>query len=493
MKKYLLPKLFNPLFIMVILSVSSCSSMKYKQNTQPRPVGQKSEDIDSNKTYFPLENYPQEIEHWIPTTARNSDISVISQAGQKKYFSHLLSKYYGMDEQGKSPWNASYIVHILNNNPEKNRDASIRQSLSPESISWGANFRQNSARWKAEIKNNSMGVISTVYRASSRAITVRETLVRALPTELPAYHDPRRAGEGYPFDYLQMSSIQSATPIYILTESQDKAWRYIISPAVTGWVKSEDIAMVSPDFVNQWTTLAMKNVGTFIQQPVSVYQGEQFYFHARPGTILPFEHHRSGAFSVLIPVRNTEGNARIKSIILHQDVFTAMPWPMTRNNIATLMKSMSGLPYGWGNTLFYNDCSSEIRSLMMPFGILLPRNSAAQIKSTAHMVDLSNESLKNRIAWLEKHGRAFTTLIYLPGHIMLYIGNSEINGKSVPMTYQNLWALRPKDKDSRSIIGSSVFFPLLEMYPERPEMISLADKKTFKIGFLDIGDDNESR
>ncbi|MCS3431573.1 cell wall-associated NlpC family hydrolase [Klebsiella sp. BIGb0407] len=414
----------------------------------------------------------------------------MSQNSQEKYFSRLLSKYYGMGGRDKSPWNSSYIAYILKNKPEKNRDASIRQSLSPESLSWGANFRRNSTRWKNEIKSNSMGVISTIYQASSRAITVRETQVRALPTEQPAYHDPRRAGEGYPFDYLQMSSIQAATPVYILAESQDKAWRYVISPAVTGWVKSDDIATVSPAFVNQWTNLAMKNAGTFIRQPVSVHQGKQFYFHARPGTILPFKHHLSGYFSALIPVRKADGRALIKSISLHQDVFAAMPWPMTRTNIATLMKSMSGLPYGWGNTLFYNDCSSELRSLMMPFGILLPRNSAAQIKSTARMVDLSKESLENRIAWLEKHGRAFTTLIYLPGHIMLYIGNSQINGESVPMTYQNLWALRPKDKESRSIIGSSVFFPLLATYPERPEMVSLADKKEFKLGFLEIGDDN---
>lgn len=59
------------------------------------------------------------------------------------------------------------------------------------------------------------------------------------------------------------------------------------------------------------------------------------------------------------------------------------------------------------------------------------------------------------------------------------------------MTYQNLWALRPKDIESRSIVGSSVFFPLLASYPESPEMVSLADKKEFKLGFLETGDDNE--
>ena len=491
MKDYLLLKLFKPLFLTGILFLTACSSVEHQQSLVPHPVGGGLNCIDSNKTYFPLENYPQEIEYWLPATAKNNDISVISQVKQKKYFSRLLSKYYGMGERDKSPWNARYIAHILNNEPEKNRDASIRLLLSPESITWGANFRRNSARWKYEIKNNSMGVISTIYLPSSRAITVRETRVRALPTEQPAYKDHRRAGEGYPFDYLQMSAIQPATPVYILTESQDKAWRYVISPAVTGWVKSEDIATVSPAFIKRWTTLARKNSGTFIQQPVSVHQGKQFYFLARMGTILPFERHRSGYFSALIPVRTADGRALIRSVYLSQKVFAAMPWPMTRTNIVTLMKSMTGRPYGWGNTLFYNDCSSELRNLMMPFGILLPRNSAAQIKSTARVVDLSNESLQDRIAYLEKHGRAFTTLIYLPGHIMLYIGNSQINGKSVPMTYQNLWALRPKNTESRSIIGSSVFFPLLATYPERPEMVSLADKEEFKLGFLEIGDDNE--
>ncbi len=491
MKGYLLLKLFKSIFLAVILFLSACSSGVHQQSSVPQAAEKKSDDIDANKTYFPLGNYPQEVEHWIPATAKGNDTSLMSQAYQKKYFSRLLSKYYGIGEGDKSPWNARYIAHILKNKPEKNRDASIRQSLLPESLSWGANFRQNTARWKDEIRNNSTGAISTVYQASSRAITVRETLVRALPTEQPAYHNPRRAGEGYPFDYLQMSAIQPATPIYILTESQDKAWRYVISPAVTGWIKSEDIATVSPAFVKQWTTLAMKNSGTFIQQPVPVHQSKQFYFLARLGTILPFEHHRSGYFSALIPVRKADGSALIKSVYLSQDVFTAMPWPMTRTNVATLMKSMSGMPYGWGNTLFYNDCSSELRSLMMPFGILLPRNSAAQIKSTARMVDLSKENLQDRIAYLEKHGRAFTTLIYLPGHIMLYIGNSQINDKSVPMTYQNLWALRPKDIESRSIVGSSVFFPLLASYPESPEMVSLADKKEFKLGFLETGDDNE--
>lgn len=73
------------------------------------------------------------------------------------------------------------------------------------------------------------------------------------------------------------------------------------------------------------------------------------------------------------------------------------------------------------------------------------------------MVDLSQANTDERLRYLKEHGKPFTTLVYIPGHIMLYIGNAAINGRSVPMTYQNIWGLRPADSKSRSIIGGAVF------------------------------------
>lgn len=149
------------------------------------------------------------------------------------------------------------------------------------------------------------------------------------------------------------------------------------------------------------------------------------------------------------------------------------------------MKSMSSMPYGWGNYNFYNDCSAEMRSLMMPFGIFLPRNSAAQIQAAARIVDLSQENTRARLRYFTEHGRPFSTLVYIPRHIMLYIGNTVINGQNVPMTYQDIWGLRPVDSDSRSIIGGSVFLPLFASYPENPGLMSLAGKAQFKLGFIE--------
>ena len=110
-----------------------------------------------------------------------------------------------------------------------------------------------------------------------------------------------------------------------------------------------------------------------------------------------------------------------------------------------------------GNDNFNNDCSAELRSLLMPFGVFLPRNSAAQIEAASRVVDLSQANTDERLRYLKEHGKPFTTLVYIPGHIMLYIGNAAINGRSVPMTYQNIWGLRPADSKAAALSAAQSF------------------------------------
>ncbi|MGL5007436.1 MAG: SH3 domain-containing protein [Plesiomonas sp.] len=441
--------------------------------------------IDPTKNLFPMANYPQSVEQWLPPDSSDVQTPVLDAATQQRYFAVLKSHYFGLGKDEQSPWNASYITSVLHGGAEKKRDATINQLLARQSLSWGSNFKMNPDRWKEEVRNNAQTTMQAHYLPAAREIAIRETLVRVLPTDDPAYDDPRKAGQGYPFDTLQMSSIRAGAPAYVLAQSNDKRWKYVISPSVTGWVHSEDLAYVEQAFINEWVSLAQKQMGAFIKEPVSVYEGDQYYFTARPGTILPFKTQQSDHFLVAVPVRNVNGAAQIRWVTLKDDEFAAMPWEMTPRNIAILMKSMSGRTYGWGNYNFYNDCSAELRSLFMPFGIFLPRFSGDQIQAATRVVDLSQKSIDERIDYLKEHGKPFTTLIYIPGHIMLYIGNSVIHGQDTPMTYQNLWGLRPSDSSSRSIVGGTVFFPLLSAYPENPKLVSLADRVQFKLGFFE--------
>lgn len=488
MKKEQIQKRIKPLFLMVFSLLSACNTSVFRPDgndvasTAPRA----KDYIDQTKSLFPLSDYSQSVDKWLPA-GEDRYRPVITHAAQQRYFSDLKSRYFGSGPNEKSPWNPSYITSVLHNRgPGKVRDASIRKYLGDKSISWGENFRIHPERWKQEIKDNATTVIEQIYRPSGRGIVVRETLVRVLPTTEPAYDNPRQAGQGYPFDNLQMSSVRPGTPVYVFTASRDRRWKYVLSPTVTGWVHSDDVAEADQQFVTEWRALAGKQTGAIIKEPVSVYEGEQYYFTARPGTILPFRSKHSGFFDVFVPVRKSDGRAQIRQVSLKDQDYVAMPWEMTPDNMATLMKSMSGRPYGWGNLNFHNDCSAEMRSLMMPFGIFLPRNSAAQIQAMPRIVDLSDKNTDERLRYLTEHGRPFSTLIYIPGHIMLYTGNAVINNQVVPMTYQNIWGLRPGNSASRSIIGGAVFFPLLASYPENPGLASLAANAQFKLGFFEL-------
>ena len=217
--------------------------------------------------------------------------------------------------------------------------------------------------------------------------------------------------------------------------------------------------------------------GAFIQQPVSVQEGELFYFTARHGTVLPFYRHRQGVFSVAVPVRREEGRAQIRRIDLTEGVCRHAVANDARPSChADAFDERQALRLG--NDNFNNDCSAELRSLLMPFGVFLPRNSAAQIEAASRVVDLSQANTDERLRYLKEHGKPFTTLVYIPGHIMLYIGNAAINGRSVLMTYQNIWGLRPADSKAAAL-SAAQSFPASGYLPEDPELTSLAGKAQF--------------
>ena len=163
------------------------------------------------------------------------------------------------------------------------------------------------------------------------------------------------------------------------------------------------------------------------------------------------------------------------------------PWPYTPGNVARLWKQLLGRPYGWGNLNLNNDCSGELKNFFTPFGLWLPRHSSSQ-REIGPTLDFSALGLAERMQAMAKFAQPYRTLIWIEGHIMLYLGpirqaDGRANGF---MTYQNLWGLRPKEgPDYRSIVGCSVLFPVLDSDPEAPELDSLANKRRLVITQLD--------
>ena len=185
----------------------------------------------------------------------------------------------------------------------------------------------------------------------------------------------------------------------------------------------------------------------------------------------------------------TSGRATLEPARLPAGTGVAQPWPYTPRHAARLWRTLLGRPYGWGNTGFQNDCSAELKQFFAPFGLWLPRHSSDQ-KDVGRTHDLGGLALHARLEALERTGRPYRSLVWIRGHVMLYLGpvRHQAEGATATgfMTYQNLWGLRPSElPDERAVIGGSVLFPVLDRYPERPDLRSLADGDTFVVTNLD--------
>ncbi|MGC2959836.1 SH3 domain-containing protein [Paraburkholderia graminis] len=483
-----------------------------------------------NLTLFPLAAYDQNVDHWLEPDSAGYDKPFLSPADQQAHFQALYARYFGTGTSAPSPWNSAYVTMRVYR--QQGADVAALQQRriarfdntgkSGAGIGYGENFRPHDKAWIDAIARN-MNVAqftdAPVYQPARRAIATTNLMVRELPTTDPSFYDHRLAGEGYPFDNLQISAVRPGTPLYVLGTSVDGAWHYVQTPDVQGWVRSDGVGMASERFVDSWRAASAKSLGAVIGafSPVRDSRGV-FRFEAPAGTLLPLVaasadravrgrmRASAPAFdvssndnetgmdanaapppptprTVLVPARGAEGEALIRTAELDDTQIAPMPLAATPRHLATLMKALIGRPYGWGNSGLYNDCSSELQSIFATFGVWLPRHSSTQM-SAGRMIDLSASTPAQRLDYLAAHGVPLRTLIYIGGHVMLYIGNTTRNGVTVPVVYQDIWGLRPSDNSRRAVIGGSVILPLLEHIPEDATLQSLAGTPTFQISIL---------
>lgn len=445
-----------------------------------------------NLSIFPLDHYDQNISHWISPTNPNYDQPLISKAAQQAHF----NDFYEHDFGGESPWDAKNMAEILK---QKDFSAEVMKKLNqfdnqnktPSEIQYGENFQASSEEWIQKIRNNiDLSQLNGLhYQANHRGITVQNLNARLLPTADPRFLSYRIAGEGYPFDNLQNSALWVGTPVYILAETKDHAWLLVQTPEYVSWVPSEGVRHVSAVFVEAWQHAAKKNLAAITRPQTGVFGSTgQFLTETYTGSVFPAKKIQQKT-ELLFPAATSGSNAKIQTVSVNQDDVVLMPWALTRHHMADVMQALIGRPYGWGGLYFYNDCSAELKSLFTPFGIWLPRASDEQAESGATVWDLSSASAKDRIQDLMQYGHPFLTIVYIGGHVVLYLGNypnpRSAKHEPIAMTYQNVWGLKPASMDKRAIIGGSVLFPLLLKYPEDESLNSLASTHYFIISNLD--------
>ena len=280
-----------------------------------------------------------------------------------------------------------------------------------------------------------------------KAITTRRTSVKALPTSTAFFRDPKKTGEGFPFDYNQNSALHINVPLYISHYSKDKRWVYVRASYSFGWVKISDLTVVNNDFIKKFKT---GNYAMTIKDNLRLYDDKK---RARSivklGALFPIS--KNGK-QYLTAKQNSLGQGRIHKVnVATPRIIAKKPLPFTAKNVAMLAKEFYGEPYGWGGSYECRDCSATTRDFLGPFGIFLRRNSSKQAKdgsSTTYIKGLSKKTKKRKII---QKAEPFRSLLHVPGHIVLYLGQY----KGEPVIMHTYWGIRKKNR-SKLITGRTI-------------------------------------
>jgi hypothetical protein len=289
------------------------------------------------------------------------------------------------------------------------------------------------------------------------AIITRNTAMRVLPSLRPFFLDPTKPGEGFPFDYFQNSALWMGTPVYVCHESLDRAWLFVETAVVNGWVRSEDVAVADAAFCASYETRSMVAL-TLDDTPLLGAGG--FLGQTHIGAIFPLHGQTAQGLTVRVPVRSADGRAEVGLATLNPLQAAPMPLPLTSRAVAGLADAMSGQLYGWGGMFENRDCSSTLRDLFLPFGVWLPRNSGQQAREGGLLVPLEKMDASAKLAAIRARGVPFASFISLPGHIGLYLGT---DGRGEPLMLHNIWGVRtilPDGGEGRAVVGRLVISTL---------------------------------
>ena len=365
--------------------------------------------------------------------ARNSDIEVLATTANDNSFNStevskdFFNKYF-------KPWNSTKVSF-------PKLEAMWGQSYKNKKV-YLENHQLATASWfDKQIENSNFNDYNILPK---KAITLKNVNIRVLPTNSPMFYDPTQPGEGFPFDYNQNSSLKINTPIIVSHLSKDRAWAYIESSTVGGWVEIGTIAFVDNDFIQEFKT---SNYFVSVKEKFPIYD-PIFREYVKVATIFPKKNNK-----YIIAKRDNNQNAYISYIDLNNDEVESMPLTFNSENRIKIAKQLIDEPYGWGGLLNNRDCSSFTQDYFATFGKFLHRNSKAQL-SNGKYLDMSNLTNNEKKEFMKNNGVPFSTLVYLKGHIMLYIGIKE----NEPLVLHNMWSVRLKDSNGRKyrhIIGKA--------------------------------------
>ena len=401
------------------LALSGCSSKNVGMD-EDSPIGQVKD----------LRVYPQNVQPY--AEAIGADTLLLDATTQAVQDARYNERFFSPWEKTKSSFSPRAFKRLIG----KSWGYTGVQAWSPDA-------------WDAVVANINAKKFPSL---AAPAITVRDTNLREAPTFTPRYSRSTPNPAIDPFDNMQYSLLPVGMPLFVTHASRDGQWYFVENALVSGWVLAADTALVNDTFMQRYRN---GNYAAILKDNVSLTTDDgDSRAQAHIGTILPISADLGTSLRLFIPQRDAQGYAVTRQVTLDASAAARKPLPLRAGTLATLGNIMISQPYGWGGTNGDRDCSSTTRDLFAPFGLWLPRNSAAQAHAgQLIMVDTLPNDSKEQL--LLDMGKPFISLVWFKGHVGLYLGKYKRHAAML----HNIWGVRVTHGGNgleRHIIGRCV-------------------------------------
>lgn len=249
-------------------------------------------------------------------------------------------------------------------------------------------------------------------------ILVGKTNLRSFPTNKPYFKEPNETH----FDTFQETDLQIGEAVRIRHYTKDKKWAFVICDSYYGWVETKYLAITNKNDFTNYFSVKDKEYIVVIDKEVNI---ENIIINM--GTKFELVAENENSYTINFPTKNNKNEFIFKQItIAKSDALSKGFLTYNIKNIIDQSFKYLGHNYGWGNLEDGVDCSDFILNVYKTFGLNLPRNSSKQVNIGNNFI-LFNKNFSNEIKLTLLNRLEPGAIIYMQGHIMVYLGNYEDN------------------------------------------------------------------